>query len=402
MASIRFRRFTHPAILIAADRAVLRQFFETFAPSLAEADIQLPSQDLEHDAYCQALARLLMAPNGLPHDVNDALHLVNEMASDEGVNRLQIGMATVNLNVSITDKSSALDIAMQVWLADPTYFQQRHSEHQLLRLSSFEYFAPLERVDRSKTFLHPTQLQLTAMEQVMQPVFASKNRGHRAVQIAVHALDDEYWFWIEHGDLLSRTKRIEEGRFETMQFRPAKDNFLVYSPTFDEIRINAPSVWQKNLYRETFGQHFFQNTGHFSETPRYTLAPLNEEGADALSVQGVDRIKKVVLQELEIRIPSKQNHIEIHRSKNLVDSLKGTRALGKIPKSFQLRRAVFDVRFTDSPKSRRIEVRVPNILKLGRYCDTHAVYDWLTQRGFKPESQTASAPAVAIPATATA
>jgi hypothetical protein len=39
--------------------------------------------------------------------------------------------------------------------------------------------------------------------------------------------------------------------------------------------------------------------------------------------------------------------------------------------------------FTGSGKARKVQVRPPNVLKLGRHCDAAAVHQWLSARGFR-------------------
>jgi len=46
-------------------------------------------------------------------------------------------------------------------------------------------------------------------------------------------------------------------------------------------------------------------------------------------------------------------------------------------------RAAFDIYFGDNPKPRKVQVRPPNILKLGRHCDAVLVQHWLSDCGFR-------------------
>ena len=38
-------------------------------------------------------------------------------------------------------------------------------------------------------------------------------------------------------------------------------------------------------------------------------------------------------------------------------------------------------------KPRKIQLRPPNVLKLGRYCDAVAIDQWLTARGFRTKAK---------------
>jgi hypothetical protein len=55
-----------------------------------------------------------------------------------------------------------------------------------------------------------------------------------------------------------------------------------------------------------------------------------------------------------------------------------------ISESGRLVRAAFDVYFADNEKKpRKVQVRPPNVLKLGRHCDAALVQRWLTERSFR-------------------
>ena len=54
-----------------------------------------------------------------------------------------------------------------------------------------------------------------------------------------------------------------------------------------------------------------------------------------------------------------------------------------IPKDGRLTRAIFEVQFAGLVTPRAVELRPPNILKLGRRCDALLVHRWLQSRGFR-------------------
>jgi hypothetical protein len=54
-----------------------------------------------------------------------------------------------------------------------------------------------------------------------------------------------------------------------------------------------------------------------------------------------------------------------------------------IPETGTIGRAVFDFYFADSQKPRKVQLRPPNVLRIGRHCDLVLVQRWLTERGFR-------------------
>ena len=54
-----------------------------------------------------------------------------------------------------------------------------------------------------------------------------------------------------------------------------------------------------------------------------------------------------------------------------------------IPKGGRLVRAAFDLYFKGKKKARKVQIRTPNTLKLGRHCDARIVQRWLSKQGFR-------------------
>jgi len=199
-------------------------------------------------------------------------------------------------------------------------------------------------------------------------------------------MDGEYWFLIRHGDTYTRVTTLANGgHMSVLHFRPAKDDVLVYSPQRDDIRIHAGTKWEKDLYRETIGHRLFGDPNYFSERKNYTLDPLREDGREALDVSDVQGISKIVLREFELTWPGAFKDGVVRKSEDVFTSAEERKTLA-IPESGQLVRAVFAVYFGDNPKPRKVVLRPPNLLKLGRHCDAALVQRWLLLNGFRSVS----------------
>jgi hypothetical protein len=273
-------------------------------------------------------------------------------------------------------------MAMQAWLANPALFAEKFNEHRLMRLASFEYFGPKTPIDRSASFSTPSEQLLAQMTADMEEAFSQKNRGRETTHIDVHQMDGEYWFLIRHGDTYTRVPTVANGQMSVLHFRPAKDDVVVYSPSRDEIRIHAGTKWEKDLYRKTFGRRLFGDDWYFSNPKAYGLDPLRIDGVDALDVNGIPGIEKIVLREIEVSWPGEFNNTTFRKSLDLFASEEeGTTPA--IPESGRLVRAGFDFYFGESQKPRKVQLRPPNLLKLGRHCDAVLVQRWLTARGFR-------------------
>jgi hypothetical protein len=334
MPILKFKRFNKHQTLKHIGREQLGQFFGHFRPDFAASGLTLPGPDLPESQYFQALARLLMAPEGLPDRFNEALFAIDEMATQRGQELLQATSEWAGLQVQFKPESSPEEIALQVWLAAPALLARTHNAQRLRRLTAFEYagskFAKEERLPFDPGTLSPnpspigwargteqgppcSQASTTHQPSTLQPSpnfaalttaldgwFGRHQRGQQTTRIEVYHIDEEFWFLVRHGDAFVRTPKVEQQRTEIIHFRPERDDVVVYSPERDEIRINARTKGERDLYLEQFGLHLRGRAGYFSKHETYTLEPLRTEGADALEAGDIEGILKIVLHELEV------------------------------------------------------------------------------------------------------
>ena len=387
MASVRFKRFTKPHVLKDIGRALLSRFFAKFKDDLEEKEVALPDPALADEEYFGTLAGVLMSPEGLPGSLNDALYAIDEMATEDGQQRLEEGVAEEQLPLAFDEKSSREDIALQVWLESPELLAKKHNEQRLIRLSSFEYYSNPTPTDQTATFKQPDAATLDALTAALDLWFSEHNRGHKHTKIEFHKIDGEFWFMIRHGDTYVRTPKVEGQRSEVLHYRPEKDDVVVYAPDLDEIRIHAGTKGEKQLYRAKFGFYLFGREDYFSEFKTYTLEPLRL-GKDCLDPQGADGIREIILREVEMAWDGQFNDGLVRKSDDVFASAAAyARPFNPIQEKARLKRAAFDVYFGDSEKPRKVQIRPPNILKLGRHCDARLVHRWLSKQKFRTTAQ---------------
>jgi hypothetical protein len=168
-----------------------------------------------------------------------------------------------------------------------------------------------------------------------------------------------------------------------LHFRPEKDDVVVYSPELDEIRIHAGTKGERELYRRQFGQRLFGDENYFSGKKAYTLEPLRAEGKDALNVEGVGGdLEHAVLREYEIAFGNGYEEVMIRKATDVFAAAEN-RERDAIAEGGRLVRAVFDLYFAGRKKARKVQIRTPNTLKLGRHCDARVVQRWLSKQGFR-------------------
>ena len=382
MATLRFKRFTKVHFLKGVGRKLLTRFFERFTGELVERKVNLPRGDLPDDEYFRGLSKLLLSPEGLPDELTEALFAIDEMSNDAGQERLQNAVVQSNVKLEFDLESSHGDVAVQVWLAEPALFAETHNQQQLQRLASFEYFGTKLAENKGKPFAVPGSEAMEGLRVDLDTWFANHNRGHETTQISRHEIDGEWWFVIRHGDTFMRTARVEKQTTTCLHFRPAKDDVVVFSPVRDEIRIHAATKGERELYRRAFGQWLRGEGNYYSERKAFTLEPLRVEGASALQWDGNGEIDRIVLRELEMAWGGRCREVLIRKSDDIIMAAR-ERGKEAFPEGGQLVRAAFDIFFEGAKKPRKVQVRPPNLLKLGRHCDAAAVQKWLSGKRFR-------------------
>lgn len=383
MSSLKISRFTRTDTLQRIGRKNWKKFFQRFEKELAESTIVLPDDALDDSEYYDALCALFMSPTDLPKLIGETLHAINELASEDGQERLVFAAQQANLSSQlIAENPTCEEIAMQLWLADNTLFTKAHNEQRLLQLTSFEHFS--NRTESVKKFLPFTDEIKMDLTSIVDSWCMKHSRGNKTTKIEVYELNEEQWFLIHHGDTYTRTRKIESSERDIIHYRPEKDAVVVYSPSLNELRIYAGPKSEKETYCKAFGKLFFDDEDYFSHRNTYTLQPLRDDIIFALNTDNIPGIDKILLCEIEISWGGPNGLTVIKKSHDLGNSSqRDVEFKNPIPESGEIRCATFNVYFEGASKPRKIKIRLPNQLRLGRHCDAHLINLWLIDKEFR-------------------
>lgn len=392
---VRFKRFTRLSILKRIGRELLDRFLRQFEAELNAQGIVRPAVTLDDPGYFGAWSSLLSAPDQLPNRFNEALFAIDEMSGPEGQEQLELALTRAEVQPAFDADSSREDMALQVWLTDPALLTRVHNRQRLRRLTTFEYFGTDRPSAERATFTRPDQGMLNELAAAMDPWFARHHRGHNTTRVelcgAMNGADAvgedplEFWFLVRHGDSFARTPKVEAQQTEILHFRPERDDVIVYSPHHDEIRINTRTKGERDLYLRVFGLRLRGNEEYFCSRRTYTLEPLRSSGPESLEPGGASEIEKIVLRELEIAWDNPLLGKTIREADDLFARPAAANSVfgDGIPGAGRLTRATFDVHFCKASRARPVQIRLPNVLKVGRHCDARSVDRWLCSRGFR-------------------
>jgi len=377
MSTLNLRNFSQVSTLRAVDYPSLVALLQAHDEDgyLAGRGVAVGADEDEFDF--DALRAVLVKPTiGFPDELADALYIISEMATTEGMDKALDAIEDKGLTIDVGDEPSAADVAVKVWLQDQDLLESLHAERFLHRPQSFEYYCnpgegPVVPPDTSEAMLAP-------LRSTLDDFFDKRKRGRHTRVLPYHR-HDGVWFLVRHGQPMDRRGVIgPDGETEPSFVRPEKYDVVVFDPILNELRVNAGSVGEKRQYREQWGLHFFGSKDYFSEDGKYTLDPLGK-GLDAVVCSDFPTIEEVRLVEVHIWRGGTYKEMEIRKATDYL------RALDEREWSLEdkkLRLAKFQVKFTNVASPRSLTVRPPNIARYTRNEDSIVLDTWLQRRGF--------------------
>lgn len=379
MATINLRRFTNYETLTAIRATHLMQLLEPYRDYFASRDVRLPPATAASPKIPYAeIAMVLMTPDAaMPSDLIEALYYIHEMASPAGHEAMIEALSSGAIILAAPENATALDLAIQLWLKDRRQLEQLHDEQQLLRPRSFDYFRADQ--DEIPKFKMPDDETLHRLVSELEHWFVKKRRG-RTAQVFAYEHTEGASFLVRHGEPFKQENVIEKGESTIIFYRPEKFDVIVYDAQTSEIRINARTPGERDLYRKMFGRHLFGSENFFGTQSRFTLEPLRREGRGALMCLDVRNLEYVKLKEIHLSWGGYYNEVEIHKADDLFAALEERRVV--LPKEPRVTRATFGVKFSDAKTERTVTISSSNRAYYKRDDDGGVMETWMRRRGF--------------------
>jgi hypothetical protein len=296
LATFNPRIFTNPDRLKHIAPKRLLAFLDPWKGYFAARGVDLSEADAD-DMPLDEIAHVLMNPDAtVPEDMVNALYYVDETASHESMEELLDRAGKAGIDIDDDTETSAADVAVQIWLAQPMLLQRHHAETVAFARSNFMYFAGSGGAGAELPEMLEAQRML--MQNRMDGWFEKKRRG-RGCRIFAFPRGNKIWFLVRHGLPMRREgKHLDDGEGGIAFYCPQQHDVLIYDAETDEMGVNAGTKGERTLYLEVIGDVLFGAENYFDLSERFTLDPLREAGPASLECEDIEGMAKVRLAEI--------------------------------------------------------------------------------------------------------
>jgi hypothetical protein len=378
VASIRLRYFTSPATLRSIEPARLLQLLGRFRDFFDSVGHPLPPLEAPEQIDYQVLSGIFVSPNeSMPGELLEVLFLVDEMSDPNDMETLLNAAAKYGVELDAGTEQSVTDLAVQIWLRNPEVLELQHALKQYKRPKSFEYFqGSRTAIDE---FMHPSTDQMETLQRELDDWFANKRRG-RGAKLLVTEDSDEVRFLIRHGRPFAREASLKNTEVESVCYRPATYDVVIYDRRLHELRINADLIGEKKLYCKLIGTYFFSNPDCFPGLNKYCLEPLRNMNTDSLQCFDTEGIESVKLIEIQFQRGGPHGLTSTVKAGNLLETANVFDNPWAV--DAEIIKAVFSVKFVGSKSSRSVTIRSGNKAQYARDSDASLIEQWMELRGF--------------------
>lgn len=353
----------------------LLKFLWPYAAFLEARGFSLPSDErVDAVDYLQLGGILAQPDETTPPDLIEALHLVSHLGSEEYFDEL-LQLARKYL-IDTSGDVTAADLAVRIWLSAPqlliqmdrTELGERRRKFESFRASNPENMTPIEAL--------PTDL--SPLETDLDGWFLSKKRGI-GCRIVRKDAPGEVRFLVQHGQPCRREPSRRGAESTSTFFRPEKTDVVIYDFINNELRINTTTLGELRTYRNRFGKHLFGSEEKFVYAEKYTLAPLRDQGEQALHCRDIDGMVSVALREVEYRRKD-SDHVVKHKASDVFAAL--AEAKQPIDPEAEILMAKFTVQLEGQKRPSTVVIRPRTTAEYGRGEQALLIEQWLRARGF--------------------
>lgn len=372
------KQLSEPEVIREINPTVLYAFLQPFEGYLRSRGLVLKKESRIDSAAIEKLVEILTDPTmKTPQALLNAVFYVEEMLTPLAADSLLNAAQQAGMPFDEEGKYSLADIVMQVWLFDSKMVETQHAWHTWKTPRRMECFQPA-----NLTGIAPITITEDRLAQAIKDAgdwFAKHNRG-RKLFMTPRFVDNEIQISIRRGDPFSRKSTIDEDGIDTITFREARKDSMVYCLNDEVLMLNSSLKSAYPIYCQIFSKLLYDDPNHFGLVTRYTLAPLSELGEDALSPGEIDAIEEIVLLNYRVRLGGPFNSYIIHGADDYFADLKWRG--GSFQADGSLDRATFRIKYRHVKAPRTLTLYAGSSSSYTRDENAHYAEQWMVLRDF--------------------
>jgi hypothetical protein len=382
MQTLNRQRITNIEFLLSVRPERLVRFFSPYRDYLASRGWSLPDADGMKKENIESLAGLLQAADtDAPSKMLDSLHTISGLANRVTVSLLFDQIDGLLQTFQGQKKQFPGDVAIEAYMTDADAAEKILSIRSgTLRRSYVSYQADTEQPPELPDDL---EARLSKLGDYLDLWFDQRGCGPGANVKYVE--DNTHLFiTIEHGSPMKRQRTLNNGLRDFLIFRPALDDFAVFDKMIGELRINAETAPQRDIYRRKVGQFIFGNENIFPDGERYTLNPLLNYGRKCLATSHIPGLECVECCAVKLLLPGQTPETLDATREHMIDVLDERIMMLKAAgfNEIRLTQAKFRMLFSGSRRTRMVTIKPPNAAVFSRDGDASIVEHFLAANGF--------------------
>ena len=372
------KQLSEPEVIREINPTVLYEFLQPFEGYLRSRGLVLKKESRIDNAAIEKLVEILTNPTmKTPQTLLNAVFYVEEMSTPLAADSLLNAAHQAGMQFDEEGKHSLADIVMQVWLFDSKMVESQHAWYTWKTPRRMECFQPARLTGSA-----PMSITDERLNQAIKDAgdwFVKHNRG-RKLFMTPRIFDNEIQISIRRGDPFSRKSTIDDDGIDTITFREARKDSMVYCLNDEVLMLNSSLKSAYPIYCRIFSKLLYDNPDHFGLVTRYTLAPLSELGEDALSPGEIDAIEEIVLLNYRVRLGGPFNSYIIHGADDYFADLKWRG--GSFQAEGSLDRATFRIKYRHVKAPRTLTLYAGSSSSYTRDENAHYAEQWMVLRDF--------------------
>jgi hypothetical protein len=355
MAKTLFKRFSDLEFIQSIDIRTLVQVLIHHSDYFTRQKLDLNALGNDDASARQLLKVFTSADEETPQDLLDVLYMIDDLADDEGHDRVMSSLIDANLDMTwATGQMGAGDFIIAAYSRYPDEIRNCH----IIVARKVKNFHEFRAKDDTRLTLAKAKERSNTLARALSPWFESKGRSS-VCSVFPYEDGNEIRFRVTHGQLYRTNGTINKrNQMSRLAFRPQQHDAVAFDVRTFTLKINARTFGEQDLYRTVFGQVLFNDLDHFPGLSIYTLNPLRSASLGLNPVPGL-MPGGVKLTEVWIQFDTPVSLLVKYHSSDLKVSIDMT----GVPnlQAGAIIRAAFMLRYESGGRPRKLEIRPPNI-----------------------------------------